>query len=164
MKQEDVKWLEDIIREQSISESVDYIKQLNYKPLLYKDGWWIETCNQINTKGLCLEFGVFEGNSINFFSNNLRDRTWYGFDSFEGLPEKWTDDYGKGAFTQYGHLPSVHKNIELVKGWFSETLPDFIKKHNKSVSFIHMDADLYSSTKCIFDHLKDYIDQECNYI
>jgi len=59
MKQEDVKWLEDIIREQSILESVDYIKQLKYKPLLYKDGWWIETCNQINTKGLCLEFGVF---------------------------------------------------------------------------------------------------------
>ena len=28
MKQEDVKWLEDIIREQSISESVNYIKMV----------------------------------------------------------------------------------------------------------------------------------------
>ena len=32
---------------------------------------------------------------------------------------------------------------------------------SKKVSFIHMDADLYSSTKYIFDVLKDYIDSNC---
>jgi hypothetical protein len=65
------KWPMEILRDESIAESVEYIKQLNYKPMLYIDGWWFETCRQINTKGLCLEFGVFEGASINFFSEKL---------------------------------------------------------------------------------------------
>jgi hypothetical protein len=154
MKQEDVKWLEDIIREQSILESVDYIKQLKYKPLLYKDGWWIETCNQINTKGLCLEFGVFEGNSINFFSNNLRDRTWYGFDSFEGLQENWYGGYhGKGWFNKNGEIPNVNENVKIVKGWFKETVPSFFKENKEKISFIHIDCDTYKSTKDVFDNI-----------
>jgi hypothetical protein len=55
----------------------------------------------------------------------------------------------------------VNKNVVLIKGWFNETLPSFIKEQNKKISFIHMDADLYSSTKYIFDTLKDYIDKDC---
>ncbi len=60
-----------------------------------------------------------------------------------------------------GNLPTVNNNVELIKGWFDVTLPDFIKTHNKKVSFIHMDADLYSSTKYVLNHLKDYIDEDC---
>ena len=109
---------------------------------------------------LWLEFGVAGGTTINYISKFTNDKV-YGFDSFEGLPEKWRDGFDKGAFNRNGNLPLVNNNVELIKGWFSNTLPEFIKKHNKKVSFIHMDADLYSSTKFIFDTLKDYIDNDC---
>jgi len=109
---------------------------------------------------LWLEFGVADGKTVNYISRFTKD-TVYGFDSFEGLPEKWRDGYDKGAFSRNGNLPNVSDNVTLIKGWFNETLPGFIKTHNKKVSFIHMDADLYSSTKCIFDELKDNLDTDC---
>ena len=109
---------------------------------------------------LWLEFGVASGNTINYISKFTNDKV-YGFDSFEGLPEKWRDGFDKGCFNRNGNFPKVNSNVELIKGWFDETLPNFIKNHNKKVSFIHMDADLYSSTKCIFNNLKDYIDKDC---
>jgi hypothetical protein len=109
---------------------------------------------------LWLEFGVASGNTINYISKFTRD-TVYGFDSFEGLPEKWRDGFDKGAFSRSGNLPPVNKNVKLIKGWFSDTLIPFIKTHNKKVTFIHLDADLYSSTKYILDVLKNYIDDGC---
>lgn len=109
---------------------------------------------------LWLEFGVATGNTINYISKFTNDIV-YGFDSFEGLPEKWRDGYDKGAFSRDGKLPEVNNNVELIKGLFNETLLNFIETHNKKVSFIHIDVDLYSSTKCIFDTLKDYIDKDC---
>ena len=115
---------------------------------------------QHKSNTLWLEFGVFSGRTINYISNFTSEKV-YGFDSFEGLPENWREGIDKGRFNMNGNLPQVNNNVELVKGWFNETLPDFIKTQNKKVSFIHMDADLYSSTKCIFDNLKDYIDVDC---
>jgi len=109
---------------------------------------------------LWLEFGVANGRTINYISKFTND-TVYGFDSFEGLPEKWRDGFGKGAFNRNGIPPQVNNNVELIKGWFDETLPAFVKTHNKKVSFIHMDADLYSSTKCVLNILKDYMDVDC---
>jgi len=103
---------------------------------------------------LWLEFGVASGKSINYFSKFTND-TVYGFDSFEGLPEDWRGGFNKGAFNRNGIPPKVNSNVELIKGWFNETLEPFIKTKNKKISFIHMDADLYSSTKYIFDVLKD---------
>jgi len=109
---------------------------------------------------LWLEFGVASGNTINYISKFTNDKV-YGFDSFKGLPEKWRDGFDKGAFTRDGQLPKVNNNVVLIKGWFQDTLIDFIKNQNKKVSFIHMDADLYSSTKYILDILIDYIDEDC---
>lgn len=109
---------------------------------------------------LWLEFGVFSGRSINYISQFTQD-TVYGFDSFEGLPEKWRDGFDKGMFNQNGSMPQVNMNVQLVKGWFNETLPGFIQAHNKKISFLHLDADLYSSTKYILDTLKGYLDTDC---
>jgi hypothetical protein len=109
---------------------------------------------------LWLEFGVAYGNTVNYISKFTNDKV-YGFDSFVGLPEKWRDGFEKGVFSLNGVLPIVNDNVELIKGWFNETLVPFIKSQNKKVSFIHMDADLYSSTKYIFDILKNYIDTDC---
>ena len=109
---------------------------------------------------LWLEFGVASGKTINYISSFTKNKV-YGFDSFEGLPEKWRDGFEKGAFDQGGNLPRVNDNVVLLKGWFNATLPNFINKQNKKVSFIHIDCDLYSSTKYILDTLKDYIDTNC---
>lgn len=109
---------------------------------------------------LWLEFGVFSGTTINYISK-FTPETVYGFDSFEGLPEKWRDGFDKGAFNRNGTLPFVNENVTLIKGWFNETLEEFIKQKNQKVSFIHMDADLYSSTKYILDTLKNYLDKDC---
>jgi len=109
---------------------------------------------------LWMEFGVASGNTINYISKFTKD-TVYGFDSFEGLPEKWRDGFDKGAFSRGGNLPHVNSNVSLIKGWFNETLPEFMKTHDKKISFIHMDADLYSSTIYILDQLKDHLDKDC---
>jgi hypothetical protein len=109
---------------------------------------------------LWLEFGVASGNTINYISKFTEDKV-YGFDSFEGLPEKWRDGFDKGTFSSNGMLPQVNKNVVLIKGWFNETLLDFINLHNKKISFIHIDVDLYSSTKYILNTLKNYIDNDC---
>ena len=133
------------------------IPNINKNPLNYV---FEDLCLKHKPNTLWLEFGVFSGNTINYISNFTKDKV-YGFDSFEGLPEKWRDGFDRGVFSRNGNMPEVNSNVELIKGWFNKTLLDFIQKHNKKVSFIHMDADLYSSTKYILDVLKNYIDKDC---
>jgi len=109
---------------------------------------------------LWLEFGVASGNTINYISKFTKYNV-YGFDSFEGLPEKWRDGFEKGAFNRNGNLPQVNDNVILIKGWFKDTLHQFIHNENKKISFIHIDCDLYSSTKHILETLKEFIDIKC---
>ena len=107
-----------------------------------RDGYWFE-------------FGVHTGSTINTLSS-FCDKI-YGFDSFKGLPETWNEKYLKGAFKLDKH-PKVEDNVELVVGWFDETLPKFIEENNiDKVNFINIDCDLYSSTKTIFKNLGKYI-------
>ena len=75
----------------------------------------------------------------------------------EGLPEDWFGMYRKGAFDTAGKLPRVRSNVTLHKGWFADTLPNFVKDHNEKIAFVHVDCDLYSSTKTIFEFLADTI-------
>ena len=106
--------------------------------------------------GLILEFGVYSGSSINYIARKTRS-TVYGFDSFEGLPEKWRDGFDKSAFNLDGKLPVCETNVQLIKGWFDNTLPDFLSKHTESIKFLHIDCDIYSSTKTIFANLETRI-------
>jgi hypothetical protein len=113
----------------------------------------------VQKDGLYLEFGVFAGRTINHVAKLVNQRI-YGFDSFEGLPERWRDLYDAGRF-KVARLPSVRPNVTLVKGWFNETLPGFLKDHPGDVSFLHVDCDLYSSTVTILDCLKPRIKAGC---
>jgi len=36
-----------------------------------------------------MEFGVYEGGTINFIAGLNPTKTIYGFDGFKGLPEEW---------------------------------------------------------------------------
>jgi hypothetical protein len=112
---------------------------------------------------LWLEFGVFSGNTINYISNFTSGKV-YGFDSFEGLPETWRPGFDKGAFDRNGNLPIVQENVELVKGWFNESLPTFLDSHpGEKVTFLHLDADLYSSTIYVLNELnnRNLIAKDC---
>ena len=101
--------------------------------------------------GLNLEFGVFKARSLNFIASKTKGNV-YGFDSFEGLPEGWIPQFRKGAF-KVARLPKVRGNVELVVGWFDRTLPPFLHSRAEKCAFVHVDCDLYSSTKAIFASL-----------
>lgn len=106
---------------------------------------------------LLLEFGVWSGRTINHIASHVGgQQTIYGFDSFEGLPDRWRDGYPEGAF-KVATLPEVSKNVSLVKGWFENTLPEFLRSHPGDVAFLHIDCDIYSSTALIFELLADRI-------
>ena len=99
--------------------------------------------------GLFLEFGVWQGSWLRQMAA-LREERFYGFDSFEGLPEPWSV-YGAGTFDTGGVLPDMPPNVELVKGWFDDTIGPFLAQHPEPVSFVHLDCDLYSSAKTVLD-------------
>jgi hypothetical protein len=107
--------------------------------------------------GLFLEFGVAGGNSIRRIATLKPNKKIYGFDWFNGLPERW-GTLPKGCFACDipNNLPS---NVELVVGLFDETLPPFLSKHLGDVAFAHIDSDLYASAKCVLDDLKPRLKQ-----
>lgn len=111
---------------------------------------------KVQKEGLFLEFGVFSGTTINHISSVAKDKTVYGFDSFEGLPETWRSGFHKGCF-KVDNLPEVNSNVELVKGYFNDTLPKFLEEHKEDCAFLHIDCDLYSSAKTVFEFLKPRI-------
>jgi hypothetical protein len=116
--------------------------------------------DQSTVNGLTLEFGVFQGFTLNALARYIAPEKIYGFDSFQGLPEDWnlTDSSGlsKGFF-QLDNLPATASNAELVVGWFEQTLPDFLNQHSEPVRCLHIDADLYSSTIYVLRTLNDKI-------
>lgn len=110
----------------------------------------------IASAGLVLEFGVFSGRTINHIAGLLPDRRVYGFDSFEGLPEDWRPGFPRGAFST--NAPNVAYNVDLIVGWFDQTLRSFVAgKVSEPIALLHVDCDLYSSTRTIFDLLGDHI-------
>jgi O-methyltransferase len=103
-----------------------------------------------------LEFGVFQGDSLRYWldlDKNSRSR-FFGFDSFEGLPEQW-GPMEKGAFDVGGTIPRIEdERVEFFKGWFNETIPRFACKFSaKNRLVLHLDADLYGSTMLALVHL-----------
>lgn len=109
-------------------------------------------------EGLFMELGVYKGDSINLLAKMRPSQQFFGFDSFEGLPEAWTLGARKGAFDIGGGLPSVRDNVSLIKGFFSESLGPFRNtQQGKTIAFAHIDCDLYSSTKEFFAMMQDMI-------
>ncbi|MDD2875713.1 MAG: class I SAM-dependent methyltransferase [Acidiphilium sp.] len=105
------------------------------------------------TEGLVLEFGVEKGLSIACLANATQ-RTVHGFDSFQGLPEDWSGTAApRGTFDRRGQLPKVPANVRLHVGWFDATLPQFLAQIPEPVALLHVDCDIYSSTKTIFSLL-----------
>jgi hypothetical protein len=109
---------------------------------------------EIGIAGDFAEFGVHKGRCARFMEMFLTpDRKLHLFDSFEGLPEEWVSGkWKKGAFKlEESKIPKFNPKTTMVyKGWFKDTLPTFCENATTPLAFIHMDADLYSSTMDVF--------------
>jgi Macrocin-O-methyltransferase (TylF) len=108
--------------------------------------------------GIALEFGVYSGTTLTLLAEQFPFQT-FGFDSFDGLPEFWRDGFEQGAFAT-SQIPDV-RGAKIIIGLFQDTLPGFIDELDKEISFIHLDADLYSSTKYVLAKLNQNIKKGC---
>ena len=125
---------------------------------------------EISIDGHWCEFGVRQGRSLQWLIEEHPDRIIHAFDSWEGLPEDWNHGTGKVADMSC-EPPEVPKHIKLHKGWFKDTLPIWKKTHQGPIAFLHMDADIYSSTKEVLMSLNSQIvsgtvitfDEFCNF-
>jgi len=108
--------------------------------------------------GIALEFGVYSGKTLNLIAEQFPFQT-FGFDSFDGLPEFWREGFDQGTFAT-SSIPDV-RGATIIVGLFQDTLPGFIGSLDKKISFIHLDADLYSSTKFALSQLNANIKKGC---
>jgi len=109
-----------------------------------------------------LEFGVWEGKSLTDFSQLTESdgSTLYGFDSFEGLPHG-AGDWKAGQFGVDTMPKFEDPRVTLIKGWFQDTLPDFIEHHlavwgspqTDRQLVVHIDCDLHSSVMFVLSTL-----------
>lgn len=117
--------------------------------------------NRIEDQNLFCEFGVFKGFSINYLARKL-EQNIHGFDSFQGLPEFWRPGFNKDFFSlDPDNTLELDSRVILHKGLFDQTIPAFKQQYPGQIKFIHIDCDLYSSTKVIFDLLADRIGLGC---
>ncbi len=107
-----------------------------------------------------LEFGVCGGHSFKWWASHcIHDGSrFYGFDTFEGLPENW-GTFNKGDMA--AGMPQLNdERVKFIKGLFQQTLPDFLVNHNlknEKRKIIHLDADLFSSTLFALTSLASYL-------
>jgi len=111
--------------------------------------------------GNYLEFGVFEGKSLNHTAELRPNQVIHGFDSFEGLPENW-DMGSKKTKHKAGYfatkIPKVRDNVKLWVGWFDQQIPEYLKVHPDTViAYLHIDGDLYSSAWTVLSELNHLI-------
>ena len=115
--------------------------------------------SEIRIAGDFAEFGVWKGRCARWILEFLpEDSKLHLFDSFEGLPEHWVGHFSKGHFAVYKQRSPRFDDprVRVVKGWFSESLPGYFDG-GKPLAFMHMDADLYSSTMDVFRNTNDVI-------
>lgn len=112
------------------------------------------------------EFGVYDGGSF------LRWKAAYkrygitarfmGFDSFTGLPAETQDKntiWHANQFSMNGRisqeLADNYSEIELVQGYYSDSLTPNVAARlgDTKIGIVHMDCDLYGSTKTVWEWL-----------
>jgi predicted O-methyltransferase YrrM len=145
-------------------ESAAYVRKHMPSAMMFRGRWDLldAALDEAPRDGLVLEFGVEKGASANFIARRLHERgsesVVHAFDSFEGLPGEWSGTFErKGKFSLGGRLPSVLPNVRLHKGWFEETLPLFMRDHPGNLSLVHIDCDIYSSTREVLGSLRGRI-------
>jgi hypothetical protein len=115
------------------------------------------TLSHVKVKGFYAEFGVYKGGSLDYFCQATRAKIiFHGFDSFRGLHEDWLD-------FKVGHLdlggrpkdfPFPPERVLLHDGFFADTIPKFLNVYPERAAFVHVDCDLYSSTRTVLELCK----------
>jgi len=102
--------------------------------------------------GHACEFGVMRGGTLTAIANSVEHV--YGFDTFTGLPEIWDKNVeGIATHTSRDHaVPNWKeikwpKNSTLYPGLFKDTIPQWLNDVSGPCGFIHVDCDIYSSTR-----------------
>ena len=122
---------------------------------------YLKQRNFINEKFTYLEFGVSGGDSFFWWIKNNKnpDSKFFGFDTFEGLPEKWGVFFNKGEMI--AEVSSTDDpRAKFIKGLFQNVLKSFIDNNREAINdklVIHLDADLYSSTLYVLTSLANYL-------
>jgi O-methyltransferase len=123
-------------------------------------------------KGSIVECGVWRGGMIAGIARILgRDRTYYFFDSFEGLPKAKEIDGEKALYWQTGNNVQncrteetfAHEamrqagavRVHVLKGWFDQTLKTF--PLDEQIAVLRLDADWYSSTAECLNNLYSHV-------
>jgi hypothetical protein len=111
-----------------------------------------------------LEFGVFRGESIAYWSkiNRAAESRFVGFDTFTGLPETWqkfSGDMSKDTFDCGGATPQIDDpRVSFVKGLFQDTLDNFLNGFRPRAPLVlHNDSDLYSATLYVLTRCHDLL-------
>ncbi|ANH81341.1 hypothetical protein A8C56_10405 [Niabella ginsenosidivorans] len=112
---------------------------------------------------LYMEFGVASGVSFEWWLQHAQhpETTFWGFDTFEGLPENWGPFYKKGAMA-HTEKAYVDTRYRFFKGIFQDTLADAIEQNRtlmrrEGIKVILLDADLFSSTLFVLSQLYPYL-------
>lgn len=124
------------------------------------------------------EFGIFKGHTFAYAVNygkklNLEKMRYFGFDSFQGLPEihglDETEDmpfykgqYSAGKEQVMRDMNSTHvdwSRIELIEGFFDVSLTEETSDRVglKQVAVALIDCDLYASTVSVLDFIEDML-------
>jgi O-methyltransferase len=90
-----------------------------------------------------------------------KDSKFYGFDTFEGLPENWGFFYKKGDM-KHDIMESIDNRHQFIKGIFQDTFLRFINENlnelkSEKRKVIHLDADLFSSTVFVLSLIYPYL-------
>lgn len=123
--------------------------------------------------GAIVECGTWRGGMLAAMLEKRPDSLAIGFDSFEGLPAAQPID-GSAAIAWQADTESpiyfdncsasmrefmdtmlmTSLNFDVIKGWFSETIPKFVKdRESLPIAILRLDGDWYDSTKICLDYL-----------
>lgn len=106
------------------------------------------------------EFGVAGGQSFRWWleRNTQSPSRFFGFDTFEGLPEKW-GPFEKGSMAHsLDSLGISDPRAGFYKGLFQQTLIPFLEKYDhRNRKLIHIDSDLFSSALFVMTQLYRFL-------
>jgi SAM-dependent methyltransferase len=106
------------------------------------------------------EFGVAGGYSFKWWmeKNKNGSSRFFGFDTFEGLPEKW-GAFEKGSMAYaMDSLQINDPRASLYKGLFQDSLIPFLDKYDsRNRKLIHIDSDLFSAAIFVMSQLYRFL-------
>ena len=151
-------WYERVpltLLKRAVERSADYAEENMSTAIVFtsshKQNLWQCAISKLKIDGYLAEFGVFNGESINYLARLAKPKTIFGFDSFKGLEEDFSIDYPKGGFNKNGVAPWVEENVSLVEGSFSESLPKWLDENKGVFSLINIDCDTYEATSTVLN-------------